>query len=350
MKAVGYHQNLPLSDERALLDLDLPEPVPGPLDLLVAVQAVSVNPVDVKLRAGVAPEPGQAKVLGWDAAGTVLAVGAQVQGFAVGNRVFYAGAIQRPGSNAERQVVDARIAAKMPATLDFAQAAALPLTSITAWELLFERLGVRPATQAGRPETGGGAGQRLLVMGAAGGVGSILVQLARQYTQLEIIATASRPETVDWALAMGAHHVIDHHRPLADELQRIGCMGPAGGVHLVASLTHTEQHYPALVQALLPQGKLALLDELSQPLDVMALKRKSLSLHWEMMFTRSMFGTADIAAQGALLAEVARAIDTGVLRHTLTRRFGPITAANLKQAHAWIESGRAIGKGVLEGF
>ncbi len=346
MKAIGYRQNLPLSDERALLDLDLPEPTPGPRDLLVAVQAVSVNPVDVKLRAGVAPEPGQAKVLGWDAAGTVLAVGAQVEGFAVGDRVYYAGAIQRPGSNAERQVVDARIAAKMPASLDFAQAAALPLTSITAWELLFERLGVPRAAVAGRPETGGGRGQRLLVMGAAGGVGSILVQLARQYTQLEIVATASRPETVDWVLSMGAHHVIDHHRPLADELQRLGMPG----VDLVASLTHTEQHYPALVQALLPQGRLALLDELSQPLDVMALKRKSLSLHWEMMFTRSLFETADIGAQGALLAEVAHAVDAGVLRHTLTRRFGPINAANLRQAHAWIESGRAIGKGVLEGF
>ena len=346
MKAIGYHQNLPLSDERALLDLDLPEPEPGPHDLLVAVHAVSVNPVDVKVRAGVAPEPGQAKVLGWDAAGTVLAVGAKAQGFAVGDRVYYAGAIQRPGSNAERHVVDARVAAKMPATLDFAQAAALPLTSITAWELLFDRLGVARAAQAGQPATGGGAGQRLLVTGAAGGVGSILLQLARQFTQLEIIATASRPETVDWALSLGAHHVIDHHQPLAAELQRIG----VPGVDLVASLTHTEQHYPALVQALLPQGRLALLDDLSGPLDVMALKRKSLSLHWEMMFTRPLFETADIGAQGRLLAEVARAVDAGVLRHTLTRRFGAITAANLKQAHAWIESGRAIGKGVLEGF
>lgn len=345
MKAVGHHHNLPLSDPRALLDLDLPAPTPGPNDLLVAVQAVSVNPVDVKVRAGVAPEPGQAKVLGWDAAGTVLAMGAQVQGFAPGDRVYYAGAIQRPGSNAEQQLVDFRIAARMPATLDFAQAAALPLTSITAWELLFERLGVARAATAGS-QAGGGAGQRLLVTGAAGGVGSILVQLARQFTQLEIIATASRPETVDWVLSMGAHQVINHHQPLADELRRIG----VPGVHLVASLTHTEQHYKALVEALLPQGRLALLDELSAPLDVMALKRKSLSLHWEMMFTRPLFETADIAEQGKLLAEVARGIDAGTLRHTLTRRFGALNATNLKQAHAWIESGRAMGKGVLEGF
>ncbi|MBI5256072.1 MAG: zinc-binding alcohol dehydrogenase family protein [Burkholderiales bacterium] len=342
MKAIGYHQNLPLADERALLDLTLPEPVPGPHDLLVAVQAVSVNPVDVKLRAGVAPEPGQAKVLGWDAAGTVLAAGAQVQGFAPGDRVFYAGAIHRPGANAEQHVVDARIAAQMPTRLDFAQAAALPLTAITAWELLFDRLGVA---------RGGGAGQRLLVTGAAGGVGSMLLQLARRYTALEIVATASRPESMDWVLGLGAHHVVDHGRPLADELQRIGLGGPGEGVvDLVASLTHTEQHYPALVQALRPQGKLALLDELSGPLDVMALKRKCLSLHWEMMFTRSLYGTADMAAQGRLLAEVARGIDAGELRHTLTRRFGPLNAANLRAAHAWVESGRAIGKGVLEGF
>jgi len=345
MKAIGYHHNLPLSDASALLDLELPAPTPSAHDLLVSVQAVSVNPVDVKVRAGVAPEAGQAKVLGWDAAGIVLAVGEQVQGFVPGDRVYYAGAIHRAGANAEQHVVDARIAAKMPASLDFAQAAALPLTAITAWELLFDRLGVARGRSASDPAAGG-AGQRLLVTGAAGGVGSILLQLARQYTQLEIIATASRPETVDWVLSMGAHHVIDHHRPLSGELQRIG----VPGVHLVASLTHTEQHYPALVEALLPQGKLALLDELSKPLDVMALKRKSLSLHWEMMFARSLFGTPDMAAQGQLLAAVAEGIDTGVLRHTLTRRFGTLNAANLKQAHAWLESGRAIGKGVLQGF
>jgi zinc-binding alcohol dehydrogenase family protein len=341
MKAVGYHHNLPLSDERALLDLDLPEPTPGPRDLLVAVQAVSVSPVDVKVRAGVAPEPGQAKLLGWDAAGIVQAVGAEVQGFAPGDKVYYAGAIHRPGSNAERQLVDHRIAARMPNRLDFAQAAALPLTTITAWELLFERFGVA---------RGGGAGQRLLVTGAAGGVGSMLLQLARQYTQLEIVATASRPETVDWALSLGAHQVIDHRQPLAEELRRIGWMGPHGAVHHAASLTHTAQHYPALVEALLPQGRLGVLDEPGAALDVMALKRKCLSLHWEMMFTRSLFDTPDVAEQGRLLAEVAAGIDAGTLRHTLTRRFGPLNAANLKAAHAWVESGQAIGKGVLEGF
>lgn len=338
MKAVGYHHNLPLTDDAALLDLTLPDPgAPGPNDLLVAVEAVSVNPVDTKVRAGMAPPPGSARVLGWDAAGTVRAIGSAVQGFAPGDRVWYAGAIDRPGSNAELQLVDHRIVSRRPATLDAGQAAAMPLTAITAWELLFDRLGV--------PQ-GGGAGQRLLVTGGAGGVGSMLLQLARCRTHLQLIATASRPETVDWALAMGAHHVIDHTQPLAGELERIG----VDGVHLVASLTHTEQHYPALVEALRPQGRLALIDDMNEPLDARPLKRKSLSLHWEMMFTRSLYGTEDIAAQGRLLAEVARAVDEGALRSPLSKRFGRIDAATLKAAHAWIESGRAIGKGVLEGF
>ncbi|NRF69470.1 zinc-binding alcohol dehydrogenase family protein [Aquincola sp. S2] len=338
MKAVGYHHNLPLSDERSLIDLDLPEPAAlRSNDLLVEVHAVSVNPVDVKVRAGVAPPAGSAKVLGWDAAGVVRAVGSAVQGFAPGDAVWYAGAIDRPGSNAQRQLVDHRIVAKKPPSLDWAAAAALPLTTITAWELLFDRLGV--------PQ-GGGAGQRLLITGAAGGVGSMLIQLARRYTQLEVIATASRPASIDWVTNLGAQHVIDHRQPLDAELKRFGIPG----VHLVASLTATDQHYPAIVEALLPQGRLALIDDTPGPLDARPLKRKSLSLHWEMMFTRSLFGTEDIARQGQLLAEVARAIDAGELRTTLTRRFGRIDAANLKAAHAWVESGQAIGKGVLEGF
>ncbi|CAH0350838.1 zinc-binding alcohol dehydrogenase family protein [Aquabacterium sp. CECT 9606] len=334
MKAVGYHQNLPLSHPECLLDLDLPEPTPGPRDLLVQVHAISVNPVDLKVRASTPPVAGQAKVLGWDAAGVVLSVGEQVRHFKSGDRVWYAGSIGRAGSNAERQVVDERIVSHMPTSLDFAQAAALPLTAITAWELLFDRLGV---------QRGGGQGQRLLVVGASGGVGSILVQLARQFTQLQVIGTASRPETADWVHAQGAHHVIDHSQPLNAELARIGVQG----VHLVASLTHTDRHFEALVEALLPQGKLALIDDPATPIDARLLKRKSLSLHWEMMFARSVFETPDMAEQGALLAQVAQGIDQGVLRSTVTRDFGTVTAAHLKEAHAWVDSGRAIGKGVL---
>lgn len=338
MKAIVQRRTGPADAPGVLELVDLPEPVAGPNDLLVQVQAVSVNPVDVKVRAGMPLPDGQpGRVLGWDAAGTVLAVGAQVQGFAPGDRVWYAGAIDRAGSNAERQVVDSRIASHMPKTLDFAQAAALPLTSITAWELLFERLGVAP---------GSGAGQRLLVTGAAGGVGSILVQLARRYTALEVIGTASRPDTQAWVQEMGAHHVIDHRQPLDQALAAAG-LGP---VHLVASLTHTQQHYAALIDALAPQGKLALIDDASEPIDARALKAKAISLHWEMMFTRSRFQTPDIARQGELLAEVAQGIDAGRLRGTMTRHFGALSVATLREAHAFIESGRAIGKVVLDGL
>ncbi|WP_448134788.1 zinc-binding alcohol dehydrogenase family protein [Stenotrophomonas rhizophila] len=335
MKAVAYTEHgLPISDPRALQDVTLPIPQPGPRDLRVAVRAISVNPVDTKVRNGVAvTEP---RVLGWDAVGIVDAVGDEVTLFQPGDAVFYAGAIGRPGSNAEYQQVDERIVGHKPASLDDAAAAALPLTAITAWELLFDRL---------RIAEGGGEGQTLLVVGAAGGVGSILVQLARQLTRLTVIGTASRPDTQDWVYGLGAHHVIDHSQPLTDGLQRLGI----AEVSHVASLTHTDQHYDQIVAALAPQGQLALIDDPGQ-LDVMALKRKSLSLHWESMFTRSSFNTPDLQRQHDLLERVAALVDAGVLRTTLGEHYGRINAANLRQAHALIESHRARGKLVLEGF
>ncbi|WP_374437715.1 zinc-binding alcohol dehydrogenase family protein [Inhella sp.] len=338
MKAIAYQHSLPITDPLSLQDVDLPAPQAQGHDLLVEVKAIAVNPVDHKIRQGVQPEPGQWKVLGWDAAGVVRAVGEQVTRFKVGDRVWYAGAIDRPGSYAELQLVDEHLVGALPARLDFATAAALPLTTITAWELLFERLGV--------PQ-GGGQGQSLLVIGAAGGVGSILVQLARQLTQLTVIASASRPETEAWVRELGAHHVVNHRRPLAEEIQRLGLPAP----QLVASLTETGQHFAQIVELLAPQGKLALIDDL-QPgeLDAMALKRKSLSLHWEMMFTRSLFNTADKLRQGELLSEAARLVDAGTLRSTVGEHFGRINASNLRRAQALQESGTARGKIVLEGF
>lgn len=335
MKAIAYTQHgLPITEPAALVDLDLPLPTPGPRDLRVQVRAISVNPVDTKVRRNVAvSEP---RVIGWDAVGIVDAVGSEVSLFRPGDAVFYAGDINRPGSNAEYQLVDERIVGRKPASLDDAAAAALPLTAITAWELLFDRL---------RIVEGGGAGQTLLVVGAAGGVGSILVQLARKLTQLTVIGTASRPDTQDWVLALGAHHVIDHSQPLTEGLARIGI----DAVTHVASLTHTDQHYAQIVSALEPQGQLALIDDPGQ-LDVMALKRKSLSLHWESMFTRSTFGTPDLQRQHDLLNRVAELVDAGVLRTTLGEHYGRIDAANLRRAHALIESHRARGKLVLEGF
>ena len=336
MKAVGYYQPLPIDNPESLQDIDLPAPQAGPRDLLVRVKAVSVNPVDTKVRKNAAPEAGQAKVLGWDAVGTVEAVGNGVKNFKVGDRVYYAGSIIRPGANAELHAVDERIAALAPKSLDDAQAAALPLTTITAYELLFDRLQV---------PKGGGEGQTLLITGGAGGVGSILIQLARQLTKLRVVATASRAETREWCLALGAHTVIDHSKPLAAELEAAGI----GEVDMVACLTQTEQHYAQIIESLKPQGQLAVIDDMKM-LDAMPLKTKCISLHWEMMFARSRFETPDIAEQGALLAEVAALVDAGRVRTTANASFGTINAANLRKAHVLIESGKAQGKVVLAGF
>ncbi|MCD4502440.1 zinc-binding alcohol dehydrogenase family protein, partial [Chromobacterium vaccinii] len=277
----------------ALQDVQLPEPAIGEHDLLVEVKAISVNPVDVKVRANMAPEAGQARVLGWDAAGVVRSVGAKASLFQPGDRVWYAGALQRPGANSELHAVDERIVGKMPDSLDFETAAALPLTAITAWELLFDRL-------------------QVLVVGAAGGVGSILVQLARQLTGLTVIGTASRPETQAWVKELGAHHVIDHSQPLSRELKRIG----VDQVDYVASLNQTDQHFGEIVESLAPQGKLALIDD-PDALDVAQLKRKSLSLHWEFMYTRSMFATNDQIEQHKLLTELARLVDADIVKSTV---------------------------------
>jgi zinc-binding alcohol dehydrogenase family protein len=331
MKAIAYTQNGTAS---VLTDMQLPAPTPGPRDLLIHVQAISVNPVDTKVRKGAAvTEP---RILGWDAVGTVQQVGDQVSLFKVGDSVFYAGAIDRPGSNSELHLVDERIVGHKPQSLDNAHAAALPLTSITAWELLFDRLGV--------PE-GGGEGQSLLIIGAAGGVGSILTQLARKLTKLTVIGTASRDETRQWVTDLGAHHVIDHSQPLVAQLEAIG----VGQVDHVASLTHTDTHFEQLIEALRPQGQLALIDD-PKTLDVMPMKRKALSLHWELMFTRSLFQTPDMIKQHELLDRVAELVDSGVLRTTLGEHYGVINAANLIRAHELIESGTAKGKIVLEGF
>ena len=344
MKAIAYQHALPITDPLALQDVDLPAPQPGPRDLLVEVQAVAVNPVDTKVRKGSVPPAGEWKVLGWDAVGTVRAVGAQVTLFQAGDRVWYAGAINRAGSNAELHLVDERIAALAPRTLDNAAAAAMPLTAITAWEMLFDRLGVARRESA---NSAAERGRSLLVIGAAGGVGSILVQLARQLTELTVIATASRPETADWVRQLGAHHVIDHSQPLAQEIQRTGLGAP----HYVVSLTQTDQHFKQITELIAPQGRFGLIDDpAAGTVEIGALKRKSVSLHWELMFTRSLFETPDMVKQHELLTEIARLVDTGTLRTTLGEHYGRINAENLKRAHAQLESGRARGKIVLEGF
>ncbi len=336
MKAVGYRQSLPIDQPNALEDLELPPPTPGPRDLLVRIRAVSVNPVDTKVRRNRNPGAGQVEVLGWDAVGIVEGLGAQASRFKLGDRVYYAGAINRPGSNSELHAVDERIVALAPESSSDAEAAALPLTSITAYELLFDRL--RVAKDREKSET-------MLVIGGAGGVGSILIQLARQLTRLRIVATASRPETRQWCLDLGAHAVIDHRQPLSEGLRSAG-IGP---VDFVAALTQTEQHYAQIIECLKPQGALAVIDDMKS-LDVMPLKSKSIALHWEMMFTRSMYQTPDMAEQGRLLGEVAALVDAGRIRTTTSQIMGAINAENLIRAHALIESGHARGKVVLAGF
>ncbi|BDU20098.1 zinc-binding alcohol dehydrogenase family protein [Dyella sp. GSA-30] len=337
MKAVAYRTSLPSSDPNSLIDVELPEPKPEARDLLVQVEAISVNPVDTKIRQRVDPQ-GTDKVLGWDVAGTVVAVGSEVSLFKPGDHVFYAGAIDRPGGNAQLQVVDERIVGRKPGTLDFAEAAALPLTAVTAWELLFDRLGV--------PRDGTRPAGTVLVIGAAGGVGSIAVQLARKLTGATVIGTASRAESREWVLGLGAHHVVDHRGDLASQIKAIAPQG----VDYVLSLTHTEQHFAAIVEVLKPQGKLGLIDDPSTPLDVTRLKQKSISLHWEFMYTRSLFHTPDMQAQHRILNEVADLVDAGALRSTISGNLGTINAANLRKAHAQLESHGTTGKLVLSGF
>lgn len=334
MRAIGYAKSLPVDDPASLEDIALPEPEPGPRDLLVEVRAVSVNPVDVKVRARTQPERGH-RVLGWDASGVVRAVGAEVTLFVPGDEVYHAGAIGRPGTNAELHLVDERIAGRKPASLSHAEAAALPLTAITAWELLFDGLRV--------PE-GGGASEVLLVIGGAGGVGSVLTQIARALTALTVVATASREETRAWVSRMGTHHVIDHAGDIGTQL---GALGIAP--RYVASLTATDRHWEAITGLVAPRGAIALIDD-PAALDVARLKPKALTLHWAFMFARPAFETADMIAQHHLLNRVADLADEGRIRSTINREGGSITAANLRAAHAHQESGRAIGKTVLEGW
>jgi zinc-binding alcohol dehydrogenase family protein len=337
MKAVGYKKSLPIDAADALIDFEAPKPEPIGRDIRVAVKAISANPVDYKVRKRAEPPEGQVKILGYDAAGIVDAVGPEVSLFKPGDEVFYAGSILRQGTNSEFRLVDERIVGKKPHSLSFAQAAALPLTSITAWELLFDRLGAVPGKSLDP--------RKLLIIGGAGGVGSILIQLARRLTGLSVVATATRPESQKWCLELGAHAVIDHAKPMKEQIEKLK-LPP---VALVASLTATDQHYKAIADFMAPQGKFGLIDDPAE-FTMSVFKGKAVSVHWESMFTRSSFQTPDMIAQHYLLNDVADLIDKGVLRTTLDQSFGSINAGNLKRAHALLESGKSRGKIVLEGW
>ncbi len=337
MKAIGYRTAGSIERDDALVDIELDRPRPNGHDLLVEVEAVSVNPADAKVRKSVTPSDGEWKVLGWDAVGTVVEIGPDVTGFRTGDQVFYAGSITRPGANSQFHLVDERIVGHKPKTLSNAEAAALPLTSITAYEMLFDRLDVR------KPVAGGA--NAILIVGGAGGVGSIAIQLVRALTDLTVIATASRPETQAWVRELGAHHVVDHSKPIAGQVAALDIGAP----DFVFSTTETLRHLKEIIELIAPQGRFGLIDD-PDVLDVAGFKRKAVSTHWELMFTRAIFGTPDMGEQGKLLDEVSRLIDTGKIRTTVTETLSPINAANLKKAHMLVESGRARGKIVLERF
>jgi|694.fasta_scaffold21138_5 NADPH2:quinone reductase len=339
MKAIAALAPLPSSDPACFQQIELPAPVPGPHDLLLRVEAVAVNPVDTKVRQSLPLGDGAPRVLGWDTAGTVEAMGKAVaaESFQPGDRVWCAGDIGRPGSNAELLAVDARICSHRPAGLGAAEAAALPLTAITAWEALFERLALDPA--------GGDTGRSLLILGGAGGVGSIAIQLAR-LAGLRVIATASRPQSAAWARRMGADQVVDHGAPLPPQLRALGLEH----VDAIANLSDTDAHWQAMAELIRPQGSIVAIVSSRGPLDLNLLKEKSVRFAWEFLFTRPSFATADLGRQGEILATVASLIEAGRLRTTLSQKLGPITADNLRRAHGQLESGHTIGKLALEGW
>lgn len=338
MKAVGLYRYLPIDQAESLIDVDIPKPEVTGRDLLVKVEAISVNPVDTKVRAPKDKVEEAPRILGWDAAGTVAAVGPDVTLFKVGDPVFYAGSITRPGANSEFHLVDERIVGRKPASLDFTHAAALPLTAITAWEALFDRLGVSPQ--------GADEGRTVLIFGGAGGVGSIGIQLAKQLAKLKVVATASRPESAKWARELGADHIVDHFGDVPAQLKAVGIEQ----VDYVLMFNDTDRNFPVAAEVIAPQGGLCTIVENARPLPVELLKAKSAAFHWEFMFTRSMFATPDMIEQHKLLTEVARLIDAGILRSTVGENFGTINAANLRRAHQLLEEGRAVGKLVLTGF
>lgn len=338
MKAVALKRYLPIANPESLLDVALEDPVPTGRNLLVEVKAIAVNPVDYKVRSPKDQVENQPRVLGWDVAGVVRTAGPAAAFFKPGDEVYYAGSITRPGANSELHLVDERIVGRKPRNLSFAEAAALPLTTITAWEALFDRLGIA--------KDGADAGKSLLIIGGAGGVGSIAIQLAKRLAKLKVIATASRPESAKWVRDLGADEVVDHGKPLSEELKRVG----TPEVDYVLIATALEPYFPQLAAIVKPQGKVCLIVSPTGPVDLGPLMSKSIMVAWELMFTRSMFGTADMVEQHKLLNAAAELVEEGVLKTTAAQHYGKVTAQNLRRAHAELEGGRAIGKIVLEGF
>ena len=341
MKAIGIYKSLPVEDPESLVEVEIPSPEPSGRDLLVQVRAVALNPVDVKVRQQLAEEYTEPRILGWDAAGVVEAVGDEVSLFQVGDAVYYAGDLIRPGCNSQYHLVDERIVGKKPTSLSFEEAAAMPLTTLTAWEALFDRLGVkRSATE--------NSDQSVLIIGGAGGVGSIAIQLAKKLAGLRVIATASRDESAKWCREMGADQIINHHQPFSDEFERVGL----DEVDYILCFNSTEHHIQNMADTIKAQGKICTIVETEndQPVNINVFQRKSVALMWELMFTRPMYQTPDMQEQHNILNKAARLLDEGVLRTTMTEQYGSLTTENLRKAHARLETGSMIGKLVLGGI
>jgi zinc-binding alcohol dehydrogenase family protein len=338
MKAVGFYNYLPIADPESLLDVEVEQPQPTGRDLLVEVKAISVNPVDTKRRAAGTRPASELKILGWDAAGVVVATGPSAEMFKPGDKVYYAGSNQRPGANSQLHLVDERIVGSKPANLSFPEAAAMPLTTITAWEALFERMGIS--------KSGADAGKSLLILGGAGGVGSIAIQLAKKLARLKVIASASRTDSAAWARGLGADAIVDHGKPLPEQMSALGIPE----ANYVLCCNNTDAVFPVLPRLAAPQGQICSIVRTTKPVDLAVLQEKSLTFAWEGMFTRSTFQTPDMRAQHDLLEDAGGLLDAGVLVTTLRENLGRICAENLKLAHSRIEHGHAIGKIVLEGF
>ena len=338
MKAIGLYRYLPIENPESLVDVEIAKPVANGRDLLVHVKAISVNPVDVKRRAPKEQVETEPRILGWDVAGVVEQVGSDCTLFKVGDEVYYAGTITRPGGDSEFHLVDERIVGNKPKSLDFAQAAALPLTALTAWEALFERLGISLSADDNKQK-------RILIIGAAGGVGSIATQLAN-FAGLTVIGTASRPETVQWAKEHGATYTLDHHKPFAPQLKQLGF----DDVDYIFCLNSTDKHWDDMVEVIAPQGKIAAIVATHGPVNLSALEDKSAAFAWEWMFTRARYQTPDMIEQHNILNQLAQLVDEGKIKSTLTEKLEPITAANLREAHKKVESGKMTGKIVLANF
>ncbi len=334
MKAVGFTTSLPIEAADSFIDFEIPVPEPTGHDLLVKIKAVSVNPVDFKIRQNSAKDKvlDAPKIIGWDASGIVEAVGNNVTLFKKGDEVYYAGDINKPGSNAAYQLIDERIVGKKPSLLSDAEAAAMPLTTLTAWEALYDRMRINESDK----------GKSVLIIGGAGGVGSIAIQIAKKIAGLQVIATASRPETVEWCKQQGADIVVNH-KDLVSEVRNAGFKY----VDFILDFVNTNTYWDAMVELIKPQGHIASITGSAEPVALTKLKSKSVTFSWEFMYTRSTFETDDMIEQHHILNKAAALFDNGTLKTTLNKTFNGLSADNLKAAHRLQESGKAIGKTVI---